>query len=185
MIKVSFNDQKIGALNVLEVLHNAKGRDDSPTEVVLSKALMDAIVQAKEGNAKAWGTLYAAAAAFMRGGHPLPAPLQEAIAPRLEALGKALMKPPKQDARAGVLDAVSPYPKAVRPVGAKTKAMTVDKVAEDVLAYVAAGMTQKAAARKVSSLLPLKPETGKPLYSPESLESAAKRIKKQQKSGGK
>lgn len=157
---------------------------DTVPQTVLPIRVQEAIHDAQAGDAKAWGVLYAAAAAYTGAGAPIPEPLGAMITQRLAALGKALIKPPKDDTRAGVLDAAAPHPKAVRLVGAKKKSMTVQMVAEDALRYVQAGMSLRAASRKVASLLPIDPQKGRALYTAESIAVAAKQVRKQQKNGG-
>ena len=86
------------------------------------------------------------------------------------------------DLRAGLLSAVAPIPaNKVRLVGAKSKVMKLDTLAVDVLQYKDAGLSLKAAARKVEAMLPINTATGLSIYPASSLEASAKRIRKQQR----
>lgn len=158
--------------------------ESTATTAVVGPVLRQALDEAMEGKATAWGVLYRAAASYAARCEPMPAELSDVIAKRLQMLGDALSKPARSDLRAAVLQAAAPYPKAVRAVGAKRRVMTADLVAWDVLAMADSGMSRKAAARKVSQLLPKIGTPQRPLYSPETLEVAAKRLQKLRAGGG-
>jgi len=145
---------------------------DSAPNVMLSPRIKQAIIDAPQGDTKAWAILYAAAATFVASGVALPDSIRELMAARLQALSNALHG--AQDARALLLDAVAPMPAGNRrPRGAKQKTMTLDKVAADVLFYKDwAGVSLKAASRKLAQL--------QDRYPAASLEAAAKKVRRQQ-----
>lgn len=147
---------------------------------VLSPSVQKAIADAQQGDRQAWAVLYAAAAAYVAGGSPVPVGIREIIAQRLQALSDALHG--TSDARAKLLDAAAPMPAGkFRVVGAKRKSMTIEDAARAVLWYQEyMGVSLKAASRKIESL-DLDPKTQKPLYKASSLEAAAKSINKRQR----
>lgn len=157
---------------------------DGTFETIFPIASRDAMSKAERGDSKAWGILYSFASYYIKRGTPIPEPLRETISKRLSDLSSALVNPPNKDNRAVVLNAVAPLPeKQSRVTGAKKKLMTVDAVALDVLRYAQAGvftvkgMSLKAASRKVAAIMDTSNIATK--YSAESLEAAAKRVKKQ------
>ncbi len=77
---------------------------------------------------KAWGTLYAAAAAYLREGKAPPAPIAHLMAERLTAISQKLLSKREKDKREAVFVATLPQ----RQRGRKAQPMT-DSVAEDVL----------------------------------------------------
>jgi len=157
----------------------AKSED---VQTVLPAFVSQAIEDASTGDSKAWGTIYSAAATYAKAGLVMPPALEALVTARLQALGKALLKPPATGAESAVFDAAAPHPISSRKPGAKPKALSAKKLAIDVLSYHDSGMALKTAARKVSSLLPLDPKTGQPIYSPETLLIDAKKLRKQQRS---
>ncbi len=157
---------------------------DGTFETILPIAARDAMAKAEKGDSKAWGRLYSFASYYIKQGKPIPEPLRGAISKRLSDISSALIHPPETDTRAGVLSAVAPVSeKKVRVTGAKKKVMTVDAVALDVLRYAQAGvftkkgMSLKAASRKVAAIMATSNIATQ--YPAESLESAAKRVRKQ------
>lgn len=77
---------------------------------------------------KAWGTLYAVAAAYLREGKAPPAPIAHLMAERLTAISQKLLSKREKDKREAVFVATLPQ----RQRGRKAQPMT-DSVAEDVL----------------------------------------------------
>lgn len=151
-------------------------------EIILPRMVIKALENAKQGEPKAWAILYDVCAFYLIKGMPLVEPLRVIMADRMKAIGHALSHPRNADLRAGLLSAVAPMPaNKVRLVGTKSKVMKLDALAVDVLQYKDAGLSLKAAARKVEAMLPINPETGLSIYPASSLEASAKRIRKQQR----
>lgn len=141
-----------------------------------SFSIKQAMIDAKQGDPKAWAMLYAAAASYVGGGVSVPVGLRELITQRLQALSNALYA--TKDKRASLLDAASPMPTGkMRVYGAKRKSFNVDDAALDVLWYQEyADVSLKAASRKLELLI-TKSDGVTPMFKASSLEVAARRIK--------
>lgn len=177
-----------GAVSTLDVQAN------NEPHRALSPSIEQAMIDAQQGDPKAWAVLYAAAAAYVAGGVAVPSGLRELTAQRLQALSNALYA--TKDKRASLIDAASPMPKGSKRVkGAKPKQFTIQDAALDVLEYQAHhGVSLREAARKMESILdenqfledqkkpddqekPDKQDKRKPTYLAASLEVVARRIK--------
>lgn len=153
-----------------------------PPETVLPTMIRTAIEQAQDGDTQAWGRLYLAAARYMADGVPIPEPLHSLIGQRLAMIASAILLPENHDTREGLPNAVAPVPKGKkRKKGARDKVMTVDKIGIDAheLTQVC-GVSLKEASRKLASRLATSDERI-PRYAADSIESAAKRFRKQLK----
>jgi hypothetical protein len=158
------------------------GMKSETPETVLPTMIRTAIEQAQDGDAQAWGRLYLAAARYMADGVPIPEPVHSLIGQRLAMIASALLLPENHDTREGLLDTVAPMPKGKkRKKGARNKVMTLDKVGIDAheLTQVC-GVSLKEASRKLASRLATSDERI-PRYNADSIESAAKRFRKQLK----
>lgn len=175
MIKVKFSELPGG---ILEVQHNAPRSDDAPPLVVLPMQVQQAMEQAQQGDTAAWGLLYAAAAAYLRGGVELPPPLAQVMAERLQAIGRALRSAREKDNRAALPAAVAPGAKR----GRKPKAASalLQGAAQDVLQRAGEGAPVgqlRRAAEAVCRLLPLKPGGTDPIYSVSTLLLEAQKLR--------
>jgi hypothetical protein len=158
------------------------GMKSETPETVLPTMIRTAIEQAQDGDVQAWGRLYLAAARYMADGAPTPEPLHSLIGQRLAMIASELLLPENHDTREGLSDAVAPMPKGKnRKKGAKHKVMTVDQVGKDAheLTQVC-GVSLKEASRKLASRLATSDERIR-RYTVDSIESAAKRFRKQLK----
>ena len=166
----------------------ADAKNNDEPHRAFSASIEQSIIDAQEGDPKAWAVLYAAAATYVAGGVAVPIGLRELMAQRLQALSNALYA--TKDKRASLIDAASPMPKgSKRAKGAKPKQFTIEDAALDVLRYQAYhGVSLGEAARKMELILdenqfleekekPDEQDKKKPTYLAASLEVAARRIK--------
>jgi hypothetical protein len=158
------------------------GMKSDVAETVLPTMIRTAIEQAQQGDAQAWGRLYLAAARYMADGVPIPEPLHSLIGQRLAFIANALLLPENHDTTAGLLDAVAPTPKGKkRKTGARHKVMTVDQVGKDAHELTqSCGVSLKEASRQLASRLAASDKRIR-RYTAESIETAAKRFRKQLK----
>lgn len=148
---------------------------------VLPLFVAEAIEQALNGDSAAWGLVYAAAAGFVRDGVPLPPPLREVVAERLQGLSNALRDPRETDKRKAVHAAAIPG----NSLGRKRKSVDMlNALALDAIARAGVGADDaalKIGVAEVVRLIPKKKNTEEPLYVEQSVLTHARKLLSEKK----
>lgn len=148
---------------------NTAGLSAAPHQAIGPATLLRLERAKQEGDIQDIAYLYAWAAAWIKGGKPVPEPVGAFIAERMKAISSALQA---KDMRAEIVKAVAPHPKNNRPQGARPA--RIDRLASAAQAVIDLLQVDDSRGRRTSLVTMMSKATG---YKPASIDRAISKLR--------